>query len=152
MTPTQDLILELLAARYRLGEQAWTFDSRHSGVADQLGALGLVWWKRSVVEKTILIGLTEKGRAEALGDDYVSPVKKLQAECDARGLEIENLRRNEKAAAFWDQIVTTVCRGAAWAAWCAFYEADERGATDPVMVDFLAAAAAAFGPAVGDPR
>lgn len=60
-TPTQELILDLLGARWRLGEEVWTLDRR---VLQQVRALeqqGLIEWKAGIVEGTILAWLTDKG-------------------------------------------------------------------------------------------
>lgn len=74
MTPTQELILEVLAARVRLGETLWTFSSRHGRALRSLQALGYVTLMHGTVERTVRASLTVKGRAEALSDRYVPPV------------------------------------------------------------------------------
>ncbi len=72
-TPTQDLILEVLAARYRLGEMLWTFDSRHRKAIGDLSERGLVNEMHGVVEKTIRASLTSVGVSHIISDGYVPP-------------------------------------------------------------------------------
>ncbi len=74
LTPTEDLFMELLAARHRLGEQVWTFDSRLKPQALRLERLGLIGWKRGAVERTLLVWLTGLGRTEYLDPLYVPPI------------------------------------------------------------------------------
>lgn len=81
LTPTEDLVLEVLAARHRLGETLWTFESRHAPAARRLEAKGLVNVIHGVVENTIRLSLTEQGKAACLSDDYTAPV--LRTECPA---------------------------------------------------------------------
>lgn len=75
-TPTQDLILELLAARHRLGENIWTLTANtpvHTALK-HLEKEGLVGWKSGIVEKTYLAWLTEAGKAEYIDPAYVAPI------------------------------------------------------------------------------
>lgn len=73
-TATEDLFLEVLTARYRLGERLWTFEARHKKTARSLEEQGLVWWKSGIVERTIMVGLTDLGKKELLSADYVPPI------------------------------------------------------------------------------
>jgi len=73
-TPTQDLILEVLAARYRLGEDLWTFDSRHKTALRQLEEAGLVTLIHGTVYRTVRASLTERGVAESLTNVYTAPL------------------------------------------------------------------------------
>ncbi|MER7331784.1 MULTISPECIES: hypothetical protein [unclassified Micromonospora] len=75
LPPTQYLMLEVLAARHRLGEALWTFPSgpAYRKAADYLAQLGLVGWKSGVAPKTIQVWFTDVGRAAALDGDYLSP-------------------------------------------------------------------------------
>jgi hypothetical protein len=74
LTPTEDLFMEVLAARHRCGENVWTFEDRHTRTAKTLAAKGLIGWKSGIVEKTILAWFTEAGRTEWLSADYVPPI------------------------------------------------------------------------------
>lgn len=73
VTPKQDLLLEVLAARYRLGESYWTFDNKHKAALQKLEAKGLVSVIHGVVENTVRAALTEKGKKRELNAEYVSP-------------------------------------------------------------------------------
>jgi len=76
VTPTQDLILELLAARHRLGHNIWTLTAS-AAVRRALRALevrGLVRWKHGVVEHTYLAWLTDQGREEYMTVGYIPPI------------------------------------------------------------------------------
>lgn len=75
-TPTQELVLELLTARHRLGEQVWTLAAngtvRRALIA--LEADGLVGWKSGVVSDIYLAWLTDEGKAECMSPTYTPPV------------------------------------------------------------------------------
>jgi hypothetical protein len=71
--PTQQLVLEVLAARSRLGENAWTFASRLRPVLEALEQAGLVWWKHATIPGHCLAGLTAAGRAAVLVAGYTVP-------------------------------------------------------------------------------
>lgn len=77
-TPTQELVLEVLAARHRLGEGMWTFSNRPAIVTALrvLESAGLVGFKSGVIENTYLAWLTKAGQADVLTPDYVPPIKK----------------------------------------------------------------------------
>lgn len=73
LPPTQYLILEVLAARYRTGESTWTFPSRLKPALDALSAAGLIVWKRGFEPGTALAWFTDAGRAAATSGTYVPP-------------------------------------------------------------------------------
>lgn len=73
LTPTQDLVMEVLAARRRMGENLWTFESRHTKTINQLAELGLVYVASGVVEKTIRATLTDAGVKYSLSSSYKIP-------------------------------------------------------------------------------
>lgn len=73
MTPTQDLILGVLAARTRMGDHLWTFDSRHKKALSELAEMGLVTTASGVIEKTVRASLTAKGEIEVLSSTYKIP-------------------------------------------------------------------------------
>jgi hypothetical protein len=79
LPPTQYLILEVLAARWRLGERLWTFPTSCRPAAAKLAELGLTNWRSGPAAHTIQVWLTEAGRAASLSETYVPPiVKELQ--------------------------------------------------------------------------
>jgi len=75
-SPTQDLILEVLIARYRLGENCWTFNSNLTKQMLALEDLGYVTWKSGIIYKTVLVWLTDKGKKEFLSNTYEAPILK----------------------------------------------------------------------------
>jgi hypothetical protein len=76
LTPTQDLVLEVLAARYRLGETLWTFRSNSAirTAANTLYDLGYITVDNGVTENTFRASLTEKGKKLVLDAAYKPPV------------------------------------------------------------------------------
>lgn len=87
LPPTQFLILEVLAARHRLGETLWTFPASLKPAVAALDRLGLVWQASGVVEYTIRAGLTDAGRAACVSGDYVppfaKPIERVRRLCEA---------------------------------------------------------------------
>jgi hypothetical protein len=81
MTPTQELVLEVLIARRRLGEQLWTFSNKSAIVAalKNLENKGLVWMMNGVVSHTIRAGLTEAAVAQYMSKPYFAPESPPQA-------------------------------------------------------------------------
>jgi hypothetical protein len=73
LPPTQYLILDVLAARWRTGEVLWTFPSKIRHHVEAVSRLGLVWWKSGIEPKTLQVGLTEAGRKATLLDTYNPP-------------------------------------------------------------------------------
>lgn len=76
MTPTEDLIMEVLVARWRLGERLWTFP-RNAAVtraARKLEKRGLIVVQHGQVEYTFRASLTEKGREEHSDSSYIPPI------------------------------------------------------------------------------
>jgi hypothetical protein len=85
LTPTQALIGDVLAARYRTGETLWTFDARLRKSAEFMAAMGLVNVHHGIVEKTFRASLTELGKARFISETYVPPMDK-----DARARHVRN--------------------------------------------------------------
>lgn len=76
--PKQDLLMEVLAARHRLGEAVWTFREMHAKTIKQLEAEDYVFSMHGVVEGTIRAGLTEKGRKAYVSDSYEPPISRKE--------------------------------------------------------------------------
>ena len=73
LPPVQQMILDVLGARFRLGENCWTFSTRLGPALSKLEGHGLIGYKSGVTEKTYLAsGLTDIGRDEVLMEDYPS--------------------------------------------------------------------------------
>lgn len=82
LPPTQSLVLEVLAARARLGETCWTFSTRHRPALEALTKRGLLWWKSGVMPRTCVAFLTDAGREAVFGKDYTPPVVRAQEGAD----------------------------------------------------------------------
>lgn len=76
LTPTEDLALNVLVARYRLGEKLWTFESRHKKALEKLQARGLVNLMHGITENTCRASLTEEAKKEHLIPEYEPPIFK----------------------------------------------------------------------------
>jgi hypothetical protein len=79
LTPTEDLAIETLLARHRLGETLWTFEARHRKTLEALADKGLVTVVHGTVEKSVRASLTEHAIDSFLSADYVPPI--LRTEC-----------------------------------------------------------------------
>lgn len=74
LTPTEDLVVEVLIARRRLGETLWTFDSKATRAIKSLEAKGIVNSMHGIVEKSIRASFTEAGFAKYCSYDYQAPI------------------------------------------------------------------------------
>jgi hypothetical protein len=74
LTPTEYLIMEVLLARWRLGEGMWTFPSALRASVRRLESRGLVSWKSGIVEKTVLVWLCEAGLSAWWSTSYEAPL------------------------------------------------------------------------------
>jgi len=63
-----------VAARHRTGETHWTFPTKATTAARALARHGLVRWKSGIVERTIIVMLTDKGRDLFVVPGYTPPV------------------------------------------------------------------------------
>ncbi len=79
LPPVSYLILDVLAARYRLGEQLWTFPSRLRPHLQRLSSQGLVGCKHGVAERSMQAWLTPLGREAVLSPTYRPPNDYSQA-------------------------------------------------------------------------
>lgn len=76
LTPTEDLVVEVLVARYRLGEVLWTFDSNVSKQVKSLEEKGIVNSMHGIVENTIRASFTDAGFAKYCSYNYQAPIGK----------------------------------------------------------------------------
>lgn len=98
LTPTEDLILEVLAARVRCGESCWVFERRHRPALRSLETKGLLTFGVDPTGTALRAFLTDAGRAECLTDGYIEPVTRLREQLaeNARTLELtQDARRGE---------------------------------------------------------
>lgn len=80
MTPTEELVLEVLVARTRLGESLWTFSSSVTKQLSSLESQGFVHVMHGVTENTIRAALTVQGKTEFMDSRYTPTVNKEYAE------------------------------------------------------------------------
>lgn len=101
LTPTENLVLDVLIARYRMGEHLWTFSSTVSRAVDSLENKGLVQSLNGVTEHTVRAMLTNAAIAEYLSYDYVPPIarddKKLEKKFKKITKEAKKLKKTLKA-------------------------------------------------------
>ncbi|UVK59806.1 helix-turn-helix DNA binding domain protein [Gordonia phage Aleemily] len=76
MTPTEELFMEALSARARLGEPWWTYEANatNTRVAKSLESQGLITMLSAQVERTFRAALTPRGKAEWLTEGYTPPI------------------------------------------------------------------------------
>jgi hypothetical protein len=82
LPPTQYLVLEVLAARARLGEACWTFPTRLLPALNALQALGLIWWRHAPIPACVQAYLTDAGREAVLSPGYEPPVTGIAGETE----------------------------------------------------------------------
>lgn len=82
LPPTQYLVLDVLAARFRAGESMWTFPSRLGAALYALGQAGLVNSQRGSRPRTYQAWLTDAGRDAVLDLSYQLPVPTLATAID----------------------------------------------------------------------
>lgn len=70
LPPVQYLILEVLAARYRLGEVVWPFSAHLRAALRALEQLGLISVQGGNVPQTMRASLTESGKLAVLSASY----------------------------------------------------------------------------------
>lgn len=103
LTPTEDLVLEVLAARHRLGEHLWTFDSCHAKTLRQLVERGYVTTMHGNVENTLRASLTPKGRERELSPGFMPPILREADQRLTHALEV-----GDKFGRFSDQWVDAI--------------------------------------------
>ena len=64
LTPTEYLVFEVLAARWRLGEDCWTFPSEVGPALVRLEDRGFIGWKPASIASACLVWLTDEGAKE----------------------------------------------------------------------------------------
>lgn len=76
LTPYQELLVEVLIARHRLGHHTWTMarNAQTTKALKNLEQHGLVNWKPGVVENTYLARLTETGKTAYMTNPYTAPI------------------------------------------------------------------------------
>lgn len=77
LPPTQYLIMEVLAARERAGEQSWPFPARLRPALRALQAAALVQPHEPTGSGMVRVRLTDIGRAAVMSQSYSAPVPTL---------------------------------------------------------------------------
>jgi hypothetical protein len=91
LTPTEDLVLDVLLARLRTGENYWTFNSKLLPTLKKLEARNLIWYKAAGVENAYSVWMEDAAKKHYLGNStYVSPIEKELKEAKE---EVEVLKR-----------------------------------------------------------
>lgn len=98
LPPTQYLIVEVLAARWRTGEATWPFPTRLRPQLCELSNAGLITWEYAREPGMVRARFTDAGRAAALTATYEAPGWKTQREALARDLDAQAQWLNEQAA------------------------------------------------------
>lgn len=100
LTPTEYLVLDVLIARYRLGEHLWTFPSNVSRAIDSLAAKGLCHSMNGVTDHTVRAILTDAAVAEYISHKYVPPIARDDAKLAKKFKQItKDAKKLKKASA-----------------------------------------------------
>lgn len=91
LTPTQELTLEVLAARYRLGEQWWTFHHMHRPALRALAAAGLVQMTDGPGSAPVRAWLTDEGVTAYVHPDYRTPADRIREQVTVKQAELNRL-------------------------------------------------------------
>lgn len=75
LPPTEYLVMEVLAARFRLGEQQWPFPSRIKPALRSLETKGLIRFKDGIIEGSQSARLTPEGKDIFLFEEYDNNVE-----------------------------------------------------------------------------
>jgi hypothetical protein len=101
LTPTQELIIEVLTARHRLGEPFWPFTTKLGKSIETLCAFDLVNERSGPVERTVYLSFTPKAlrllelqpvgskasNTEPVKGEHIPPVNRAYADRIAAYLE-----------------------------------------------------------------
>lgn len=71
---TQELIVEVLIARYRLGELLWPFPTSAGKSLKALTDKGIIGYQAASVEKHYNVWFTDAGKKRYLSFNYVPPI------------------------------------------------------------------------------
>ena len=88
LTASQDLLVDLLVARTRLGEPFWPVSTKMTRSYHELKAKGYVSILSGHVEGTVRLMLTDQAKKELLSDQTFSPMEKRIASHIADSLEM----------------------------------------------------------------
>lgn len=99
VTPTEDLVMEVLAARVRGGGSCWTFENTHLRTLRSLQAKGLLQYDSAPTAKAKRAYLTDLGRETYLFSGYTEPVTHLREQLAEQEARIETAAAARRAVA-----------------------------------------------------
>ena len=99
VTPTEDLVMEVLAARVRGGESCWTFENTHLRALRALQAKGLLHFDSAPTPKARRAYLTDLGRETYLFSGYTEPVTHLREQLVEQEARIETAAATRRVVA-----------------------------------------------------
>jgi hypothetical protein len=97
LTPTAELIGDVLAARYRLGENIWTFSTQTLPACRDLKAQDLIGTKSGIVPNTYQAWLTEAGKERFLDKGYGKGLAERQGVSTSEAERDRFVRNSEKS-------------------------------------------------------
>jgi galactose-1-phosphate uridylyltransferase len=71
---TQELIVEVLIARYRLGEVLWPFPNKAVKSLKALTDKGIIGYQSAPTQGSYNVWFTDKGKKDYLSFNYVPPI------------------------------------------------------------------------------
>lgn len=74
LTPSEELAVEVLVARRRLGNSFWTFEKRHNRTLNSLADKGLVVVMHGIVENTVRARLTDEAFSHFTAAGWQDPI------------------------------------------------------------------------------
>ena len=107
LTPTEELVMDVLAARFRTGERLWAFGSGATRAVLRLEQLGYVQSMHGITDHTIRASLTGAGRAAWLSTSWVPAldtpdrsevVTLLRTRCDELDATVRALPADARSA------------------------------------------------------
>ena len=98
LTPTEDLLMEVLAARVRAGESCWTFTRAHHATLQSLEVKGLLHFKTDPTGEAFRAFLTDLGRDTFMSAGYTEPVASLHEQVAELHQQLEVAGATRRAA------------------------------------------------------
>lgn len=74
LTPTEALVMEVLAARFRLGETSWPMPDRVKPALKGLAAKGLLSFQSDIMPRYQRATMTEEGKKIFMRPGYIPPI------------------------------------------------------------------------------
>ncbi len=99
-TPTEELVLDLLQARIRLGENTWNFDSRLKPTLEKLQSKGILNFKSGFVGSRLLAWPTDDGKILLFDGKFTDRIgsKKLVKRQEELRKEAKRLKKKKNGS------------------------------------------------------